>query len=69
VSADEGALLIEDPDHSAIEDRFIIIGFSSHAPLLTVCHCYRESSQVIRIISARKATPNESRQYLHRNMP
>jgi hypothetical protein len=69
VFADEGAMLIDDPDHSANEERFIIIGFSSGARLLTVCHCYRESSQVIRIISARKATRNESSQYIHRNMP
>ena len=29
--ADEGALLIDDPDHSVGEERFVIIGFSSHA--------------------------------------
>jgi uncharacterized protein len=64
VFADEGALLIDDPDHSADEDRFVIIGFSSQPRLLTVCHCYRASDEVIRIISARKATRNESCQYL-----
>lgn len=69
IFADEGALVIDDPDHALEEERFIIIGFSWAARLLTVCHCYRESSQVIRIISARKATANESKQYVRRNMP
>ncbi len=68
VFSDEGALLIDDPDHSADEDRFVIIGFSSHPRLLTVCHCYRESDEVIRIISARKATRTESGQYLREHM-
>ena len=68
VFSDEGALLIADPDHSADEDRFVIIGFSSHPRLLTVCHCYRESDEVIRIISARKATRTESSQYIREHM-
>lgn len=60
---DEDALLIDDPDHSETEERFIILGNSYAANLLVVCHCYRESETVIRIISARKATKNESKQY------
>ena len=60
---DEEALVIDDPEHSEEEERFIILGFSKKANLLVVCHCYRESDTVIRIISARKATVNESRQY------
>ena len=60
---DEEALVIDDPEHSEEEERFIILGFSKKANLLVVCHCYRESDTVIRIISARKATANESRQY------
>ena len=60
---DEEALVIDDPEHSEEEERFIILGFSKKANLLVVCHCYRESDTVIRIISARKATSNESRQY------
>ena len=68
VFSDEGALLIGDPDHSADEDRFVIIGFSSFARLLTVCHCYRESDEVIRIVSARKATGSESDQYTREYM-
>lgn len=60
---DEQALVIDDPDHSEQEDRFIILGQSSTAKLLVVCHCYRESDTVIRIISARKATKTETTQY------
>ena len=57
------ALVIPDPEHSQDEERFIILGMSRQANLLVVCHCYRESETVIRIISARKATRNESVQY------
>ena len=60
---DEYALIIDDPEHSKEEDRFIILGFSNKANLLVVCHCYRASDSIIRIISARKATAKESKQY------
>lgn len=60
---DENALVIDDPNHSKEEERFIILGFSKKANLLVVCHCYRESESVIRIISARKATKTEEKQY------
>ncbi len=60
---DEDALYIDDPSHSEEEERFIILGVSQNANLLVVCHCYRESETVVRIISARKATKNESAQY------
>ncbi|GFI55371.1 hypothetical protein IMSAG013_00414 [Clostridiales bacterium] len=60
---DEGALLIDDPEHSQEEERFIILGLSTKANLLVVCHCYRASESVIRIISARKATKTETKQY------
>lgn len=60
---DENALLIDDPDHSKEEERFIILGLSSQAKLLVVCHCYRASETVIRIISARKATRRETQYY------
>lgn len=63
VFADENARLKHDPDHSQGEDRFILLGFSAHLRLLVVCHAYRENDEVIRIISVRKATPNERRQY------
>ena len=60
---DENALLIDDPDHSEDEDRFILFGISLSLRLLVVCHCYRQSETIIRIISARKATRSESKQY------
>lgn len=60
---DEAALVIDDPEHSETEDRFIILGLSNRANLLLVCHCYRESDTVIRIISARKATTTETKYY------
>lgn len=63
VFLDEEALLIGDPDHSDDEDRFLILGLSSQIRLLVVCHCLREDKGVIRIITARKATGNERRQY------
>ena len=63
VFEDANALVISDPEHSEDEERFVILGFSLQANLLVVCHCYRASESVIRIISARKATKNESRQY------
>ena len=60
---DTEALIIDDPEHSVQEDRFIILGLSKKANLLVVCHCYRESDSVIRIISARKATTTEKNYY------
>ena len=63
VFEDDNALVISDPEHSENEERFVILGFSLQANLLVVCHCYRASESVIRIISARKATKSESKQY------
>ncbi len=60
---DENARIIPDPDHSISEDRFIILGISLNLKLLVVCHCYRENEKSIRIISARKATKPEAKQY------
>ena len=60
---DEQALVIDDPEHSQEEERFIILGMSAKANLLVVCHCCRSSESVIRIISARKATKTESSYY------
>lgn len=60
---DDEALIIDDPEHSEEEERFIILGLSSKPNLLVVCHCYRASETVIRIISARKATKKESLYY------
>ena len=60
---DDAARLIYDPDHSDDEDRFILMGMSSTARVLVVCHCYKENENVIRIISARRATRKEQKQY------
>ena len=60
---DPDALVIDDPDHSDDEERFIILGFSASAKMLVVSHCYRDNDQIIRIISARKATRSEEIQY------
>ena len=60
---DPNAKVIYDPDHSEDEDRFIILGLSKLLNILVVCHCYRENEKIIRIISARKATPKEREQY------
>ncbi|MEH2385227.1 MAG: BrnT family toxin [Nostoc sp.] len=50
-------------EHSLEEDRYIILGMSDSLRLLLVCHLYQESEEVIRIISARKATKPERQQY------
>jgi uncharacterized protein len=60
---DESAIVIHDPEHSEDEERFIILGISAIARILVVCHCFRQNDSVIRIISARKATKKESKQY------
>lgn len=66
VFIDENALLIHDPDHSDEEDRFILLGISAKLRILVVCHCYRKSDEIIRIISARKATRIEQKKYMER---
>jgi len=63
VFADENAKLIDDPDHSEDEDRFVLLGLSSSLRLLVVCHCYHSEGNVIRIISARKAEGHERNSY------
>lgn len=60
---DERARMIDDPDHSEAEERFILLGLSNRLRLLLVCHCYRARGNVIRIISARRATARESNFY------
>ena len=60
---DENARLIFDPDHSEDEERFILLGFSNSSKILTVVHCYRDDEHSIRIISARKSTKTEEKQY------
>lgn len=60
---DMGALLFFDESHSAKEDRFILLGMSASSRILVVVYCEREKGSVVRIISARPATPKEVKRY------
>jgi hypothetical protein len=61
---DANARMIFDSTHSVDEDRFILLGLSTAMRILVVVHCCRDNNgQKIRIISARKATKNEHKQY------
>jgi len=60
---DEYARQFSDDEHSDDEERFIMLGISNRSRLLIVCHCERESIDVIRIFSARKATRREHKFY------
>ena len=60
---DEFAVQFFDDEHSSDEDRFLLLGLSTGTRLLIVCHCERDDGEVIRIISARKATQRESAFY------
>jgi len=60
---DEFGVQFFDDDHAPDEDRFLMLGMSSGARLLIVCHCERDHGAAIRIISARKATKRESAFY------
>jgi uncharacterized DUF497 family protein len=63
VFLDDNARLIDDPDHSTTEDRFLLLGYSIHANCLIVTHCYREDDSKIRLISARRASALEEQEY------
>lgn len=63
VFTDERGLLIADPQHSDEEDRFLLLGMSAALRTLVVCHCYRETVETIRIISARRASRKERQTY------
>ena len=62
---DDEALFMADPDHSEEEERFLLLGLSAKLRILMVCHGVREEEE-IRIISARKGTKQERRQYEER---
>jgi len=66
VFGDEWALLIDDPEHSDDESRFILMGISAKLRVLVVVHAYRETAGIIRIISARKADARERERYNER---
>ena len=60
---DDYAIQFWDEDHSQEEERFLLLGISSKMRILIVVHCFREEDSIIIIISARKATKNESQEY------
>jgi len=60
---DEFAIQFFDDESSIAEDRFLMLGMSSEARMLIVCHCERDTGHTIRIISARKATRTERKYY------
>jgi uncharacterized DUF497 family protein len=60
---DDFAVQFFDDEHSPDEERFLLLGMSTGARLLLVCHCERDAGNTIRIISARKATRSESTFY------
>lgn len=63
---DEYALIIPDPDHSIVEERFVLMGQGHHRRILVVVHCYRAEGSSIRIISARRAGTKEQKPYWER---
>jgi uncharacterized DUF497 family protein len=65
---DKDAIYLKDELHSGEEDRFYIIGVDSIKRILTVCHCYRNGDDVVRIISAWRAGVVESKFYIERSV-
>jgi uncharacterized DUF497 family protein len=60
---DDFAVQFFDQENSHTEDRFLMLGMSNKTNLLLICHCERDDGNTIRVISARKATKNESKNY------
>jgi len=63
---DPAAISEPDDEHGEAEERWVTIGRDSRGRILVIVHTFRESSargRRIRIISARKATKREVRQY------
>jgi uncharacterized DUF497 family protein len=67
VFRDPRALSVFDEEHDENEERWITLGSSANGTVLAVCHTFQEmpsdDSVALRIISARKATRKEQRQY------
>ncbi len=63
VFADDDAVLVSDAAHSSSEYRFYLLGLSARLHVLVVVHCYRVDDEILRLISARKATSSERAQY------
>jgi uncharacterized DUF497 family protein len=60
---DENAIEFFDPDHSENENRFLMLGLSNRLRVLVVSYCLRKEDSEIRMISARKATKKEQKEY------
>ncbi len=67
VFLDRFAMSVVDEDHGAFEERWITMGVAQDGRLLVVSHTFAEDdgngASVLRIISARQATPDERRQF------
>lgn len=63
VFADTLSITIPDPDHSDDDERWVTTGSSHRQRLLVVVHTEHDEKQVVRIISARPADPDERREY------
>ena len=63
VWADDRSVEFFDPEHSETEERFLRIGHSTVGRLLLIVFCERRSGELIRVISARKATVKEGKTY------
>jgi hypothetical protein len=69
VFADPYALNKYDEEHSEDEDRWLLLGKSMNEVILVVVHTFKDQDGIefVRIISARKATKNESNEYQRRH--
>jgi uncharacterized DUF497 family protein len=59
-------LTIADLDHDGVEERWVSVGENDKGRLVLAVHTFVErenSNVVIRLISARRPTKNEARQY------
>ena len=61
VFGDPLSLLMPDPDHSADDERYVLLGMSAHQRLLVVA--FAEGRPNTRLISARRATRAERKRY------
>ena len=64
VFLDDNAQLIDDPDHSWDEKRFLLLGLSSSMRVVVASHSLRDDGDTVRLINAREATKWERQQYL-----
>ncbi len=60
---DDYAIQFYDSDNSVLEERFLLLGYSNKSRILLICHCEKEPENIVRIISARKATTKERKLY------